>query len=309
MIEIKENVPLSPMTTFRIGGSAKYFVDVKDEKEIEEAVQFAKDKQINFCVIGGGSNILVNDKGFDGLVISLKLANISVEGKIINVDAGVALIKLVNFAAISGLSGLELLAGIPGTVGGAIRGNAGAFGGVIGNVVESVLAFDTVRQELISLTKEKCEFSYRNSFFKKNPQYIIVSARLELSYGDAVEIDEKVKATIAKRLANELSGEKSAGSYFMNPVISDEKLRNQFREEKGVEPKDEKLPSGWLIEKLDLKGKKIGGAMISEKHANYIINTGNATAEDVIMLESFVKQQVRDKLGVMLQAEVSYLGF
>lgn len=309
MIDIKENVPLAPLTTFRIGGNAKYFVEVRTVEELQEVIAMAKDKQWPHYVIGGGSNILVSDKGFDGLIIRMKLSDIKIDGTSVIAEAGVSLIKLINDTAKAGLTGLELLAGIPGTFGGAVRGNAGAFGSSIGDAVESVLALDVEKDSLITMAAAECDFSYRNSFFKKNPQYIIVSARLQLQQGATEDVAAKIKATIEKRIANELSGEKSAGSYFMNPIVSSDTLRSRFESDKGMPPKDEKLPAGWLIDQMDLRGKTMGGAKISEKHANYIINTGSATAEDVIMLESYVKQQVRHELGVQLQSEVSYVGF
>jgi UDP-N-acetylmuramate dehydrogenase len=309
MLEIKENVSLAPLTSFRIGGPAKKFVQVRSIEELKEAIELSKQAGIDFAILGGGSNMLVSDNGFSGLIIQMKINELEVEEEFLKVDAGVPLIKAINMAAQAGLSGVELLAGIPGTLGGAVRGNAGAYGRTISDVVEKVRVLNSESLEIEELSKEQCAFGYRESIFKANKNLVIVSALLKLITAEQEEVTNKTKETIAKRSANELAGEKSAGSYFTNPIVADEELRESFRKDKGVQPKDDKLPSGWVIEQLGLKGKKMGGAMISAQHANYIINTGEAKAEDVIMLASYVKQQVRDKMGVQLKEEVSYLGF
>lgn len=309
MLEIKENVSLAPLTSFRIGGPAKKFVQARSIEELKEAIQLSKQSGIDFAILGGGSNMLISDNGFDGLIIQIKINEIKVEGEFLNVDAGVPLIKAINTAAQAGLSGIELMAGIPGTLGGAVRGNAGAYGRVIADVIEKVRVLNCETLEIEEFSKEQCQFGYRESIFKANKNLVVVSALLKLNQANKEEVINKTKETIAKRSANELQGEKSAGSYFTNPIVANEELREDFRRQKGVEPKDDKLPSGWVIEQLGLKGKKMGGAMVSLQHANYIINTGDAKAEDVIMLASYIKQQVRDKMGVQLKEEVSYLGF
>lgn len=309
MIDIRENVPLASMTTFRIGGNARYYVEVLDIEQLKEALEFAKEKDLDFFVLGGGSNVLVSDSGYDGLIIKLKFGEIKIEENIIEAGSGTPLIKLVNFAASNGLSGIESLAGIPGTVGGAIRGNAGAFGTMIGDAIENVVVLDSENGELQQLKKEDCLFAYRESIFKKEKNLIVISGKFKLSKGDIEMVQSETKEIIAKRVANELGGEKSAGSFFANPIVSDRELVEKFEKEKGVKQKDDKLPAGWIIDQVGLRGKKIGGAMVSDKHANYIINTGDAKAEDVVMLASYVKQQVRDQLGVQLVEEISYLGF
>jgi len=310
-MEIKENVPLANLTSFRIGGPAKYFVQVGNGDELIEALQYAKQHALDYFVLGGGSNLLIADKGFSGLVIKMKLDAFEVDEKnqTVTVGAGVFLAKVVNQSIEHSLSGMEWAAGIPGTIGGAVRGNARAFSLNMAAVVENVTALDADRLETKLFSNQECEFSYWGSVFKKNKNLIIVSVKIKLAAGDKEKSRQQISGSVAKRIAVQPQGVSSAGSFFLNPVVTDRDLITKFEQDKNMKIKDDKLPAGWLIDQLGLRGKKIGGAMISEKHANFIVNTGNATADDVIMLMSFVKQQVRDTFGVQLQEEITYLGF
>ncbi len=309
MLDIKENVPLAPMTSFRLGGAAKYFVDVKTVEELQEALIFAKEKKVDFYVMAGGTNLLISDNGFAGLIIRMKISQAQVTAGLVDVTAGTPLIKVVNFSAENGFADIEALAGVPGTFGGAVRGNAGAFGTEIGNHIDEVTALDANTGEIVKFKKDQCDFSYRSSVFKKNKNLIVLSATLKLTRADIAACKAKVMETVMGRTKKGLQGAKSAGSYFMNPKIEDEKLLKEFEQEKGVPARNNVVPAGWIIDKAGLKGKTIGGAQVSENHTNYIINTGEGTAENVIMLVSFVKQQVRDQFGVQLVEEVNYLGF
>jgi len=306
---MQENIPLAPLTSFRVGGNAKFYVEVKSLEDLKDSLEFAKEKNLDFYILGGGTNLLVSDRGFDGLVIRMKMNDIKVDGMTLEVEVGVPLIKMINTAASSSLSGVESLAGIPGTVGGAIRGNAGAYGSEICSVVKSVKAYDCEKGCEVIFEESLCEFSYRSSIFKKNKNLIVLSTTIQLSQGDREEVQGKTKDTIVKRASMGLHGVKSAGSYFMNPTVANEKLKKDFTTEKGVEPRNDKLPAGWVIEQAGLRGKKIGGAAVCELHANYIVNEENATADDVMMLVSYVKQQVRDQFGIQLQEEINYVGF
>lgn len=309
MINIQEKIPLAPLTSFRVGGDANFYVEVSSVEELKEALNFAKEKDIKYYLLGGGTNLLVSDKGFDGLVIRMKMNTVCLTENKIEADAGVPLIKVINMAAQAGLSGMELMAGIPGSVGGAVRGNAGAYGAEMCQVVKKVKAFDTEKNEPVEFEGESCDFSYRSSIFKKNPQLIVLSTVLELAEVDQKEVQEKTNAIIMKRASMGLGGYRSAGSFFMNPVVENEKLKEEFEKEKGEAARGSKLPAGWVIEQAGLKGKKIGGAAVCDKHSNYIINAENATADQVMMLVSYIKQQVRDQYGIQLQEEVNYLGF
>ena len=253
---------------------------------------------------------MISDNGFKGLIIRIKLNEISVnaEGGVV-ANAGTPLIKVVNFSAENGFTGIESLAGVPGTFGGAVRGNAGAFGTEIGSHIFEVTALNAETLELEKFKQENSDFAYRSSIFKKNKKLIVVSATLNLETAEVAECKAKVMEIVMGRTKKGLQGAKSAGSYFMNPKIEDEKLLQEFEQEKGVPARNGVVPAGWIIERAGLKGKTIGGAQVSENHTNYLINTGAGTAENVIMLVSYIKQQVRDQFGVQLVEEVNYLGF
>lgn len=309
MLNVQENISLASRTSFCIGGDARFYVEISSLEDLKEALQYAKEKNIDFYILGSGTNVLVSDKGFPGIIIKIKMNGIGADGTMMKVEAGVPLIKAINFSAEAGLSGIEALAGIPGTVGGAVRGNAGAFGSEIGEHVNLVTAFDLLKIEVVSFGKNECEFEYRSSMFKKNKNLIILSVQLELVQREQSEIQQRIEEITAKRTSNGLSISKSAGSYFMNPAVENKKLLAEFAKDSGTPSKNGKIPAGWLIDHVGLRGKKIGGAMVSDQHANYIMNTGNATADDVVILASYVKQQVRDQFGIQLQEEVNYLGF
>jgi len=309
MINIQKNVPIAKHTTFRIGGPAKYFVEVNSTKELKEALNYAKSNKLDFFLLGGGSNLLVSDEGFSGLIVKVKLNDLKIVENSVEAGSGVALAKVVNSSINENLSGMEWAAGIPGTVGGAVRGNAGAYGKTTGDVVESVRVLFIENMEIKNISSNKCKFCYRGSIFKKNPDVIILSAKFNLKKGDKEKSQQEIKERIMQRISGQPKGVGSAGSFFLNPVVADEKLREEFERDTGKKPKDEKLPAGWFIARAGLQGKKIGGAMVSEEHANYIVNTGDATAEDVMILASMIKQKIRSDFGVQLTEEVQMLGF
>jgi len=201
------------------------------------------------------------------------------------------------------------LAGIPGSFGGAIRGNAGAFGTEIGNVITSVKGYVRDIGMVKEYSRKECGFAYRMSLFKKNPDLIILSAEIKLTPGDKNELGKIIDDTVRKREAKHPQSALCAGSFFMNPVVKDEKLREEFQKDTGMVSRDNKLPAGWLIDHVGLRGKRIGGVLVSDRHPNYLVNTGNATAEDVITLASLIKTRVRDELRVRLKEEVQFVGF
>jgi UDP-N-acetylmuramate dehydrogenase len=309
MLNIQKDIPLAPLTTFHIGGKADYFTETSDISELAEALEYAAKLAVPVCVLGGGSNIIFPDKGFVGLIVKMCAGGIQITGEKISVGAGVPLFDVVRFASSAGLAGLERLAGIPGSLGGAIRGNAGAFGAVIGDRIVSVKVFTQANGIIKELKNDACEFEYRTSIFKKNPDLIIISAEIKLTLGNKDELERIVKETVALREAKHPQSAKCAGSFFVNPIIKNKKLREEFEKDTGMSPKGDTLPAGWLIDHVGLRGKKIGGAMVSDQHPNYLINTGNATAEDVMILSSLIKTRVRDELNVRLQEEVQFVGF
>ena len=309
MIAIQENVPLAPFTSLKIGGPARFFATAANVEQLREALLFARERGVPFAVLGGGSNLLVSDQGFQGLVLRLQMEQALVSGCEIEVEAGVDLNGLVQLTAQWGLSGMESLAGIPGLVGGALRGNAGAYGSSIGEVARTVRAFDAESLELLALSREECAFSYRSSRFKLDPRLIVVSALLLLTPDDPETVRSRIEATIAKRTAKNLQCEKSVGSFFMNPVVTDQELIRRFEADQKLHCRECRIPAGWLIDKSGLRNTRVGAAMVSALHANYLINSGAASAEEMVRLARLVKSRVREAMGVQLQEEVSCLGF
>ncbi|HAV11529.1 MAG TPA: UDP-N-acetylenolpyruvoylglucosamine reductase [Candidatus Moranbacteria bacterium] len=309
MIKIQKNVPLAEYTTFKVGGPAKFFVCAKNEDELVAAVEYAKENGLAIFVLGGGSNILVSDKGFDGLVIKLENKQWEIEGEILECGAGAVLFDVVKDVAQNNLSGFEWAAGIPGTFGGAVRGNAGAFWGDMSANIESVRALRMEDNVIEEFSKEGCEFGYRSSFFKKSGNLIVLSAKMRFKEGNREKSFVEMDDIVDKRVTKQPQDMPSAGSFFQNPVVEDPELVKKFEQDIGAPSRGGKVAAGWLIDQLGLRGKKIGGAMVSEKHANFLVNGGGAKAEDVIILVSYLKQQVRDNLGVQLVEEVQYVGF
>lgn len=309
MIEPKENVLLAPFTSFGIGGPARYLAEVRDADQLREALRFARDQGLPFFLMGGGSNILVSDRGFGGVVIRLSGGAVRREGNEVEAEAGVDLTGLVHATADWGLSGAEPLAGIPGLVGGAVRGNAGAYGGSLGEVCQTVRVLDSGTLEELSLGGQACRFAYRNSRFKEEPGLVVLSARLVLTPAPVEETRQRVAATLAKRAARNLQCEGSVGSFFMNPRVEDQELIARFEQHQKVHSREGRIPAGWLIDQASLRGERVGGAQISALHANYLVNAGGASARDVLLLARLVKERVRQATGVRLEEEVSRLGF
>lgn len=308
-IELSREVPLAPFTSFQVGGPARFFTTAHTLDQLEQALSFARREEVPFLIVGGGSNLLVSDSGFEGIAIRLQLKGIKVEGRRIEAQAGVDLMAVVEHAAHWGLGGIERLAGIPGLFGGAVRGNAGAYGSCIGDVIESVQALRADTLKLVTLTRDDCQFRYRNSRFKREHGLVVVSASLLLEPGDPEEILRRGEATVRKRQARQLQCDLSAGSFFMNPVVSDPELIRRFETEQGAHCRDGRIPAGWLIDQARLRSLKVGGAMVSQRHANYLINTGNASAKEIVTLAGMVKARVLASLGVQLEEEVSCIGF
>jgi len=305
-IKIKENVPLAPLTTFKIGGPAKYFVDVRTEDEMREAILWAKERGIVFVLMSGGSNMLVPDGGLNKLIIHITKGNFSINGRELTADAGCDLLELIRAASEKNLGGWEKLAGIPGTIGGAVRGNAGAFGTEIKDFSVKIRALNSVTAEIREFQNTSCDFAYRHSFFKDNPEWVITNVVIELQGTDAAESVRLIEETIAEREKRHLQNVQAAGSYFMNPVAPRE-VQEMFEKEKGIKSRENRVPAGWLIEKAGMKGVKVGGAIASLQHPNYIVNEGGATAREVKQLAEDIKKAVAVKFGVQLKEEAVIL--
>lgn len=305
-MEVKENVPLAPLTTFHIGGPARWFVEVKNEEEIQAAIAFARERGTRFIILAGCSNVLVPDEGLEALVIYIVEGDYSLTGNVLEADAGCNLLKLIRAAGEKGLGGWEKLAGIPGTIGGAARGNAGAFGTEIKDVVTEVRALNSETGEARAFANAECDFSYRHSFFKDHPEWIITRVSVELRSVEPKESVRLADETIAEREKRHLQNVKAAGSYFMNPVAPPE-IVAMFEKEKGVKSRENRVPAGWLIEKAGMKGVSVGGAVASEQHPNYIVNIGLATAGDVRNLAEKIKTAVFKKFDIALHEEAAVL--
>lgn len=306
-MEFREGVPLAPLTTFHIGGPARYFVEVTSEGELLRALLLAKERALSYVVLAGGSNVLVADSGFDGVVIKNGIKQSEQDGNILTLGAGNTLWDEIQATSRNGLGGWESLAGIPGSIGGAVRGNAGAFGTEMKDVVKEVRALNVETHAVETFTNEQCEFNYRQGIFKRRPELVITRVVLALRPVDLRESQRHVQDTVSEREKRHIQNVRAAGSYFANPVVREE-LQKLFKEEKGSESRGGRVPAGWLIEKVGLKGARVGGAVASEQHPNYITNTGNATAADVLALATQIKTTVQEQFDVALAEEVSHIG-
>ena len=302
----QKNISLKQYTGFKIGGSAKYFLEAKNLKDLIKAVKEAKQKQIPIFVLGGGTKLLINDKGFKGLVIKIRTSSFKIQKNKIISEAGVGLTRLVIASMKAGLTGLEWAIEIPGTVGGAIHGNSGAFGSYISKIVKSVTVLNPNNLKIKKYSHPQCRFGYRESVFKHNRD-VILSVELKLEKGDPKKSLTIMKEYL-KRRRERIPVYPSAGSIFKNQKskIKNQKLLEKFPELKRVIKKGA-IPAAWFIEKCGLKGKRSGGAKISEKHANFIVNFNKAKAKDVLVLINLVKKQVKKKFGINLEEEMIYL--
>ncbi|MBI2628338.1 MAG: UDP-N-acetylmuramate dehydrogenase [Candidatus Niyogibacteria bacterium] len=306
-LTIKENEILANHSTFRIGGPAKYFTAVKSKEELIEAFDFAGKKNLPFFVFGGGSNILYRDKGYGGLAIKIQNSKISL-AKIIKAGAGTLFSQLIRESINANLTGLEWATGIPGTVGGAVAGNAGAYGHSISEFVKNVAILSNngaAGWRIKNYPAQKCDFIYRGSRFKKpDNREIILEVEFNLEKGD-LEKSKKIIQGILEERRNKLVSYPSAGCVFKNIIIDELKNKEEFLK---LIPRNKikggKFPAGWLIENCGLKGKQIGGAKIAEEHANYIVNAGGATADDVIQLIDFCRQKTQEKFNLDLEKEI-----
>jgi UDP-N-acetylmuramate dehydrogenase len=280
--KIKLQEPLKNHTTFKVGGSARYFAEPKDIKALKLLLNYTKRYDIPVLIIGAGSNILVSDKGLDALVLRLSspfFKKISFQGNHIKVGSGAMLSQIISSAQRRGLSGLEFLTGIPGTVGGALAMNAGIEKASIWNLVEEVTVMD-YNNRIKNLSKEDIKFGYRKSSLSK---FIILNAHLRLIAKEKREIINRIKRHINYRLKTQDISKPCAGCIFKNP--------------KGVS-------AGRLIDLCGLKGVKIGGAYISRRHGNFILNLGTATLADVLGLMDLAKKRVKKKFNINLEPEI-----
>ncbi|MBI3442539.1 MAG: UDP-N-acetylmuramate dehydrogenase [Candidatus Sungbacteria bacterium] len=312
-MEVKENVPLAPYTIYKIGGPARFFVKASSADDVREALAFAAEKKLPFVIIGAGSNMLVSDRGFDGVAIRMAGGEVRLEGERLVCDAGVMMARAVLAAGKAGLAGFEWGIGVPGTIGGSVRGNAGCFGHEMKDAVERVEIFDVAKNENRIMQNPECEFGYRDSIFKKHPEWIILSATLKLKRGNAALIQQEVQRITMERLAKQDIGTKCCGCIFKNTPwgredTDREKLAARFPELAAFAGQSH-VPTSFLLDRAGLKGTRIGGAVVSPKHANFFINEGMASADDVRALIDRAKEEVRNKFGILIEEEIQYIGF
>jgi UDP-N-acetylmuramate dehydrogenase len=304
-----ENEPMAKHTNFRIGGPAKWFVEVRNIQELTKAINIAVEAKVDHFIFGGGSNILVNDRGYDGLMIKMGMRAYEIQGETVRAEAGVLSSALARATANRGLKGFEWAISLPGTIGGAIRGNAGCHGGETGDHLEKVEVWRD--GEIIELSNEELQFGYRESVIKHSGD-IVISATFKLEEADADELKAQLDQFLMQRKRSQPFDGGSAGCMFKNYDIKDDEELQRLTQKFDIPPemsKSRRLSAGWLIDQLDLKGVHIGGAKISEVHGNFLMNTGEATADHVLQLISLIKTRAKDEYGILLEEEVNYVGF
>lgn len=289
--QMRRNVSLKGYCTFGVGGPADYFIELQETEHLPELIKMARAEGIPYFILGGGSNVLFLDEGFPGLVIRMMGRRVEVKNHQLMADAGATWPLLLKTMTDAGLSGLEAMAGLPGTLGGAIRGNAGCFGTEMADVVKTVTWYDPEKNEIRTDSADFFQFGYRMSFFKHHPGVVLrATLRLKPVTPDKNRSNMPSAATpsetqeILQLRATKQPPGKSSGSFFKNPS-SDQ-------------------TAGWLIDQCGLKGLRIGDAQISEKHANFFLNLGQATAADLLALRDRAKQAVHERFGVLLEEEV-----
>lgn len=284
---VHTNEPMSRHTTFRIGGNADYFVKPGNADEVAAVIVVCREYNIPYFILGNGSNLLVSDDGYRGMIINImdNMDSVTVDGRIITAQAGAMLVRVSVMARDNALTGLEFASGIPGTIGGAVYMNAGAYGGEMKNVVKTVRAIDEYGR-IYELDSEKMDFSYRHSIVEER-KLIVLEVTLELEHGSREAIDDRMKELAEARRSKQPLEYPSAGSTFKRP---------------------EGYFAGKLIMDAGLRGYSVGGAQVAEKHCGFVINKGGATASDVVELIRDVQHDVDDKFGVTLEPEVKMLG-
>ena len=299
---IRKNVPLSPLSTFRIGGRVEYFCEVRRLEELSEAVRFARAKKIPYRILGGGSNVVFPDGKLKGLLIKVSVGGIKREKNRITVGAAVLLADVIRTSIRAGLKGLETLSGIPGTVGGAVVGNAGAYGHSISEVVERVKIWDGKKTR--ELSKKECQFGYRESILKHKP-YVVLGTTLKFRKGDAKKLGKISKRIIKTRERKYKPGIKCPGSFFKNVLVKNvsKKTLSKIDKSRIIEGK---IPAGYLLEAVGAKGMRSGGIYIADFHGNLFVNSGRGKAEDVKKLSRILKNKVWRRFGVRLEEEVRY---
>ena len=282
-----ENQCMAKYTTMQVGGNAALVSPVRSAAELITAVKTARKEQVPFTVIGNGSNVIFCDEGFEGLVIlTTEMKSYSIEGSTIKADCGASLTRLAVEAQKAGLTGLEFAYGIPGTLGGGVYMNAGAYGGSLSDVIVRSICFDTQNDTIRQIDFDEHEFTYRHSIYTKNPNLIILAAMLQLTPEDKEQIAATMSENARSRKEKQPLNYPSAGSVFKRPL-------GHY--------------AGQLIDECGLKGYRIGGAEVSEKHAGFIVNRGGATAEDIKRLVEHIRSVIKREYEIDLECEIRFI--
>ncbi|HEY0429232.1 MAG TPA: UDP-N-acetylmuramate dehydrogenase [Pyrinomonadaceae bacterium] len=346
---IQENVSLAEKTTLKIGGAARFFIEAKSESDVADALRFAEENDLNIFILGGGSNVLIADEGFNGLVLQIALKGISTfeqPNEIIRVtaQAGEDWDEFVRFCVAENLAGIECLSGIPGFVGGTPVQNVGAYGQEVSETIASVRVFDRKTKNFVDLSNSQCHFAYRTSIFNTSEKnrYIVLAVTYELTSGGAPKIvyadlkkyfgehapdlAETRRVIIEIRAAKSMviderdPNSKSAGSFFKNPIVSNEKFaeilekaqKSKIENVPGykVDDRSVKVPAAWLIENSGFqKGYKKGNAGLSTRHTLAVVNLGSASAGEILALKEEIQAKVKNIFDVRLETEPIFVGF
>lgn len=310
---MQESEPLARHTVFKIGGPARFFVSAKSGEDIAAAVQLGRERGVPWVMLGAGSNLLVSDQGFPGVVIHPVAGRIRVTATELIADAGAPMARAVAAAAQAGLTGFEWAIGVPGTIGGSVFGNAGCFGSEMKDVVSSVAVFNALTGATESWPGSAARFGYRSSVFKRRPELVVLSTTMALRAGDPAAGQRLIREHTAHRARTQDIGTQSAGCIFKNIPwarrdVDPERLLERHPE---LAPfhQNPAIPAGFLIDQVGLKGRAIGRAKVSERHGNFFLNTGGAAAEEVVMLIGLAKERVHRRYGLLLEEEIRYIGF
>ena len=287
-IPVKHDLPLCEYSTFRIGGKADLVLFPTTVEQFTLQLAMLAQSGLKYKVIGNGSNVLFSDVGYRGvIVVTGEMKQYRFDGNVLVAQSGASLARVCTEASRQGFEGLEFGCGIPGTVGGGVYMNAGAYGGQISDVLLFSECYDTARNCVFTLDTAAHEFAYRHSIFSEHPEYILLSSRFALQKGDAEQVMQRVKEQAQARRDKQPLNYPSVGSTFKRP---------------------EGYFAGKLIEDAGLKGTRVGGAVVSEKHAGFVVNEGGATAADVLALVEQIKERVHAQFGVQLECEFEYVG-
>jgi len=310
-MNLQKNVLLKNYSHYKIGGAAKFFIEIFSVDELKEALRLAKSlAQDKIVILGGGTKVLISDEGFNGLIIYNKITGIEKSGNSLRVGSGVLTKDLLEYCIENSLSGLEWAGGLPGTIGGAVRGNAGSFGSETKDNVIKVESLDLKTFEEKIRDNAQCEFGYRNSIFKsrKLPEFI-TNVTLRFVPGDSEKIKQAIQQKIDYRNVHQPMELPSIGSTFKN--VPFDSLSPELQKEFSTIIKNDPfpvIPVTKLLALAGLKGRRVGGAMISDKHPNFIVNIDNAKARDVKELIGIAKKTIKEKYGISLEEEIVYLG-